>query len=151
LIFGVEEYPNEGYFDTLKIVEDVFRMKIRVEMTNWHMDSVARLGKRKGSCPILVRFTSFSKKYEILLNTRILAGSGIRIDQDYSAEIRKVLKELVPYMIDARGRGHRAFLRGGKLVVNGRSYELGYLQDNIPIVAGRQTVDNPVCHCTGSE
>jgi hypothetical protein len=23
LIFGVEEYPNEGYFDTLKIVEDI--------------------------------------------------------------------------------------------------------------------------------
>jgi hypothetical protein len=58
--------------------------------------------------------------------------------------IRKVWKELIPYMIDARGRGHRAFLRGEKLVVNGRSYELGYLRDNIPIEAGRQTVDNPV-------
>jgi hypothetical protein len=45
LIFGVEEYPNEGYFDTLKIVEGVFRMKMTVEMTNWHTDSVARLGK----------------------------------------------------------------------------------------------------------
>jgi hypothetical protein len=62
-----------------------------------------------------------------LLNTRILAGSGIRIHQDYSAEIRKVRKELILYMIDARGRGHRAFLRGEKLVVNGRSYELVYL------------------------
>jgi hypothetical protein len=38
LIFGVEEYPNEGYFDTLKIVEDVFRIKMRVEMTYWHID-----------------------------------------------------------------------------------------------------------------
>jgi hypothetical protein len=73
-----------------------------------------------------VRFTSYSKKYEILLKTRILAGSGIRTDQDYSAEIRKVQKELILYMIDARGRGHRAYLRG-KLVANGRSYELGYL------------------------
>jgi hypothetical protein len=73
LVFGVEEYLNKGYFDTLKIVEDVFRMKMRVEMTNWHIDSVTRLGKRKGSCPILVRFRSYSKKYEILLNIRILA------------------------------------------------------------------------------
>jgi hypothetical protein len=31
------------------------------------------------------------------------------------------------------------------LAVNGRSYELGYLRDNIPIEAGRQTVDNSVC------
>jgi hypothetical protein len=101
-------------------VEDVFRMTMRVEMTNWHIDSVVRLGKRKRSRLILVRLTSYSKKCEILLNTRILAGSGIRIDQDYSAEIRKVRKELIPYMIDARGRGHKAFLRGKKLLVNGR-------------------------------
>jgi hypothetical protein len=60
-------------------------MEMRVEMPNWHIDSVARLGKTKGSLPILVRFTWSSKKYEILLNSRILAGSGIRIDQDYSA------------------------------------------------------------------
>jgi hypothetical protein len=79
-----------------------------------------------------------------LLNTGILAGSGIRIDQDYSAEIRRVRKELIPFMTDARGRGHRAFLRGEKLVVNGRLYELGYLRDNIPNEAGRQTVGNPV-------
>jgi hypothetical protein len=112
-------------------------MKMRVEMAKWQIDSVSRLGKRKGSCPILVRFTSYSKKYEILLNTRILAGSGIRIDQDYSAEIRKVRKELIPFMIDARGRGHRAFLRGEKLVVKCRSYEEGYLRENIPIQACR--------------
>jgi hypothetical protein len=91
-----------------------------------------------------VRFTSYSKKYEILLNTRILAGSGFRIDQDNSAEIRKMQKELIPYMIDARGRGYRVFLRGEELVVNGRSFELGYLRENISIGAGRQTVDSPV-------
>jgi hypothetical protein len=28
LIFGVEEYLNEGYFDTLKIVEDVFVIRL---------------------------------------------------------------------------------------------------------------------------
>jgi hypothetical protein len=85
LIFGVEEYTNEGYFDSLKIVEDVFRMEMIVEMPNWHIDSVTRLEKRKGSRPILVRFTWSSNKYEILLNSRILAGSGIRIDRDYYA------------------------------------------------------------------
>jgi hypothetical protein len=82
LIFEVEECPKEGYFDTLKIVEEVFRMKMRVEMANWTTDSASRLGKRKRSRPILVRFTSYSKKCEIFLNTRILAGTGIRIDQD---------------------------------------------------------------------
>jgi hypothetical protein len=58
--------------------------------------------------------------------------------------MRKVWKGLIPYMIDARGRGHRAFLREQKLVVYGRSYELGYLRENIPDEDCRQTVDSTV-------
>jgi hypothetical protein len=40
--------------------------------------------------------------------------------------------------------GHRAFLTGEKLVVNGRSYELRCFRENIPVEAYRQTVDSPV-------
>jgi hypothetical protein len=40
--------------------------------------------------------------------------------------MRKVWNELILYMKDARGRGYRTILRGEKLVVNGRSYELGH-------------------------
>jgi hypothetical protein len=99
---------------------------MRIDIASWHIDTVTRLGKRKGSCPILVRFLLYLKKYEILLNTRSLAGSGIRIEQDYSVE----WKELIPHMKDARDRGYRVFLRGERLMVNGRLYELdelGYL------------------------
>jgi hypothetical protein len=48
--FGVEENPNEGYFDDLNIVKDVFMTKMKIDIANWHIGTVTtRLGKRKGS------------------------------------------------------------------------------------------------------
>jgi hypothetical protein len=144
VIFGVEENLNERYIDILKIVEYVFRTKMRTDIESWHIDTVTRLVKRKGSHLILVRFTFYLKKYEILLSTRTLVRLGIRIEQSYSVEMREIWKELIPYMKDARDRVYRALLRGERLMVNCRLYELGYLREKIPIEAGRQTLDSPV-------
>jgi hypothetical protein len=42
LIFGIEEYPNESYFNTLKITEEFLRTKMKVDVMNWHIDGVMR-------------------------------------------------------------------------------------------------------------
>jgi hypothetical protein len=46
------------------------------------------------------------------MNTKILAGSRFRVDNDYSFEVWNMRCELVPYLRDAKSRGHRAFIRG---------------------------------------
>jgi hypothetical protein len=63
-----------------------------------------------------VRFISESIKYEILQNTKITVRCLIRKNRDYTADNRKIQKELIPYMKDARGRDHRDILTGKKLV-----------------------------------
>jgi hypothetical protein len=35
---------------------------MKVEIVNWNIDYVKRLGRRRGQLPILVVFTSFTKK-----------------------------------------------------------------------------------------
>jgi hypothetical protein len=65
LICGIDGYPHESYFDTLKITEEFLRTKIKVDVMNWHIDSIMRIGRR-GSRPILVRFTSYLKKIGVL-------------------------------------------------------------------------------------
>jgi hypothetical protein len=55
-----------------------------------------------------------------LKNKRNLAGSKIRVDDDLSTEGREVRKELIPYLKDAKRRGHKAFLRKGTLIVIGK-------------------------------
>jgi hypothetical protein len=39
---------------------------VKVEMANRHIERVHRLGRIRGDRPILVSFTSFSKKLEVL-------------------------------------------------------------------------------------
>jgi hypothetical protein len=38
LIFGIEECPQESYFDTVKITEDILGMKLRVDLSSWHIE-----------------------------------------------------------------------------------------------------------------
>jgi hypothetical protein len=95
--------------------------------------TITRLKRRKGERRILVKFTSFSKKLEVLKNKRNLAGSKVRVDEDLSMEDRKARKELVPYVKDAKKWGHIAFLRKDVLIVKGRTYDLSYLKENIQL------------------
>jgi hypothetical protein len=81
-----------------------------------------------------------------LRNKRPLAGLKIRVEEDLSIEDRKVRQELIPYLKDAKRRGHIAFLRKGFLIVDGRAYGLSYLKGNIQLGEGNvdRQMDNPV-------
>jgi hypothetical protein len=109
-------------------------MKVDVNrVNNENIDYVTRIGRRKGERLILVKFISFSKTLQVLRNKRNLAGSRIRVEEDLPMEDRKVRKELIPYLMDAKRRGHKAFLRKGSLIVDGRAYGLSYLKGNIQV------------------
>jgi hypothetical protein len=78
-------------------------------------------------------------KLEVLRNKKNLAGTKIRVDEDLSVEDRRIRSELIPYLKDAKKWGHKAFLRRHTLMVNGKTYGLNYLKDNIQLA----DVDNP--------
>jgi hypothetical protein len=44
----------------------------------------------------VVIFTSFSNKIEVLKSARKLAGSKCRLDESFSAETRRIKRELIP-------------------------------------------------------
>jgi hypothetical protein len=54
LIFGIDEYPHEPYFDRLTRIFENVNDGGRNELAH----SVMRIGRRRGSRPILVRFTT---------------------------------------------------------------------------------------------
>jgi hypothetical protein len=136
LIFGLEERRGESYFDTLEVAKKFLRETMKLEILNGSIDYVARVGKRSGERPILMKLTSFSLKLEVLRKTKNLAGSKFRVDEDFAWETRKTLK-------DATRRGHRAFLKKDKLIVNGRAYELEYLLGNNQLETGTGGLDTP--------
>jgi hypothetical protein len=48
----------------------------------------------------------------------------IKVDQDYSREVREIRRELIRYLKNVRSRGYKVFMRTDKLVVNSRLYSL---------------------------
>jgi hypothetical protein len=49
LIFGIDECPHESYSAMLKMTEEFLRTKMKVDVMNWHIDSIMRIGRRRGS------------------------------------------------------------------------------------------------------
>jgi hypothetical protein len=117
--------------DTLKIVKQLVMEKMGVQKIQGHIDYVKRQGMSRGNRPIFVKFTTFSKKLEVLKNTSKLVGSKITVEQDYSRQVREIRRELIPYLKDARSRGHKAVMKKDKLMVNGRTYSLKELKEKI--------------------
>jgi hypothetical protein len=87
IILGMEETNGERYEDTQRLIERLVIDKLEIPEIHGHVDYVKRLGRGRGSKPILVKLTTFAKKLEILENTRKLAGTKIRVEQDYSREV----------------------------------------------------------------
>jgi hypothetical protein len=107
LIFGLEERRGERYFDTLEVAKKFLRETMKLDILNESIDYVARVGKRSGEHPIIMKLTSFSMTLEVLKKTKNLVGSKFRVDEDFAWETRKIRKRLIPYLKDAKRRGHR--------------------------------------------
>jgi hypothetical protein len=102
LIFGLEERRGESYFDTLGVAKKFLRETINLEILNGSIDYMARVGKRSGERPILMKLTSFLMKLEVLWKTKNIAGSKFGVDEDFAWETRKIRKGLIPYLKDAK-------------------------------------------------
>jgi hypothetical protein len=143
ITFGLKEEKNESHSTTFGILEKFLKEKVDIEIAEWHVDMANRLGRGRGNRLIMVRFTTFRKKLEILENTKKLAGSKIRIKQDYTWETRQIRKDLLPYLKEATNKGHRAVFKIDKLTVNGRPCELKYLKENIKLTLEDKTMVTP--------
>ena len=56
-----------------------------------------------------------------------------RVQEDFSPEICAIRKKLVEYMWIERKNGKHAVLSGDQLLINGKPYDLTYLEKNHPI------------------
>jgi hypothetical protein len=76
------------------------------------------LRRRRGARPILVNINTFITKLYALRNTRNLAGTSIRVEDDLFLESREIRRGLIPYLKDAKRRGHRVYLKKDRFIVD---------------------------------
>jgi hypothetical protein len=58
-------------------------------------------------------------------------------------EGRKIRRELIPYLKDAKKWGYKAYLRKHVLIVNARTYDLNNLKENIQLEEASSQRDIP--------
>jgi hypothetical protein len=78
IFFGLQEKREQNSFETLCVVVKWLSESMKAETTIENTVYVARLGSRRGERPILITFTSFSKKMQLFKNKRNLPGSKVR-------------------------------------------------------------------------
>lgn len=94
-IFGVPECNNE---DTDTLALSVFCDKLGLaHITRADVDRSHRVGKTKGTKPrpIIVKFVSYRVRNLIFMSKRKLAGSGVTIREDLTAERLKLLQAAI--------------------------------------------------------
>lgn len=124
VIKGVQESGREEVAETIvKVSEIMESMGVKLDPTR-DIDEARRLGhpvmgKKR---PILLKLTTGSKKREILMKTKELRGTNVWIDEDYTRETQEERKQLMAPLKEARGKGHRAYIRHNKLIIDEEAY-----------------------------
>jgi hypothetical protein len=77
-----------------------------------------------------------------LKHTRNLVGTRIRVE-DFPTEIRRIPSGLTTCLKEAKKRGLEPFLKRDKLVVKGRTYDVGCLREIIQMEVASRGVDTP--------
>lgn len=104
----------------MKVIE-LCTSKLGVALESSAIERAHRIGFYKDTNirPIIVKFSSFKKKQEVLLSKKNLAGSTYGIKEDFSAAVRFQRDKLIHY---GKSLNKSFKLRYNKLHVDNRTY-----------------------------
>lgn len=125
VIFGLQ--PNEE--NVLSYTIEQLNQLLTLNINTLHINNLIPLGKAENNPPILVQFTSFLTKLEVLKQCKKLKGTGVYICEDLSKEERENRKILEKHQKQARSKNLNAYIRNNKLVVNNDVYTIEELQN----------------------
>ncbi|KAH8025484.1 hypothetical protein HPB51_008399 [Rhipicephalus microplus] len=119
VFYGISEGESESWSDSEKLVTDICTRKIALEPKDIH--TAHRIGKiaRDKKRPIIVNFSSFKTKDDILSKAFKLKGTTVSISEDFCAATRSIHRELVRF---ARKQKVPFKLRYKKLIIDKKTY-----------------------------
>ena len=116
LLTGIPEQKEEN---TDKIVKDLSSEKLKVPLTDTDIDRSHRVGKPKAgvkSRPIIVKFTRYNKKAEVMKARRKLKGSNIVI-QEQLTPFKQLLSEKARKLVKMSQIAKASWTWDGKVFV----------------------------------
>ena len=129
VFYGIPERKGERSWDMSYEISNFLAQILAINISEESINNLYRLGKGVNR-PLLVKFNSKSTRDYILDNRKKLKGSQYRIDEDFNYDTREARRKLLPFMHDARSKGHKASLRQNKLMINGKIFDLDFCTAN---------------------
>lgn len=118
IIYGVQEDERNNEELERKIVNII--KKLKANFSEEDVVFVYRVGKKGVNIrPIKIGLISFRKKMEIIKNRKLLKGTEVYIEEELTRDEIEANKRMIPIMKQKREEGKRAYVRKGKLIVEG--------------------------------
>lgn len=120
ILHGVKE-TETNHTELLNIIKDTLQ-KINIKIQNFEIDKYYRLGKKQDNSkirPILIAFTSYQTKVEVMKNKTKLPHKTFLTD-DLSKETLQLRKILQQQLKEEREKGNEAFIKHNKLIIKGK-------------------------------
>lgn len=132
LIFcGIPVEESENCYAVIKKVLNVEMALDETVVNNMSFQNCHRL-PGKAPQPIIVRFCMYMDRERVWnAKSNLKKPSKIFIREDFPVEYEQKRKLLYPAMKKARQNGHRAFLKRDQLVVDGKSYTIKTVPDEL--------------------
>lgn len=117
VLHGIKETEN-NHAGLVEKVSDILNTTLGVQIENIYINKIHRLGKQNPAKirPIIISFTTFNKKIEILKNKRKLP-ENIYITEDFTKETLEKRKELRNQVKREKEKGNEAFIRNNEVVI----------------------------------
>lgn len=128
IIFGLHENENEN----LQIMlTKFFKEKLNQDDFNiWEIADAKRMGKRDStSRGIKIELTSKFRKMKILENSKLLKGTNVKIQPEYTKQVMDERKILQPFLKDAKKKGQKAYLVYNKLIIGEHIYTANEIKE----------------------
>lgn len=122
-ISGIKENRNESWEATEFKVKSLLKESLELDEKNIIIERAHRTGKSKNGKPkqIVAKLLNYKDKETILKSSRKLKGSGIYINEDFSARVVKRRSEQQEALYQARREGKIAYFNVDRLVIKERS------------------------------
>lgn len=121
IIHGIKE-TERNRKELEDIIISLFNEVIKTDIKITEIDAIFRLGSKKDKDirPVIVKFLSQRRVWDVLQNRKFLKGKNIFINEDLPKPIVEKRKELYPLMKELRDKGETAYMKYDKLISNGK-------------------------------
>ncbi|KAH9379177.1 hypothetical protein HPB48_011826 [Haemaphysalis longicornis] len=124
VFYGVDDTDQlEKWDQSEKLIQKICKDKLGIQLKS--VQRAHRIGRFTGKTkrPIVVNFSSYKEKQDVLVNAKKFKGTNYSVSQDYSPETRSVRKHLWEYgKAKKEDKSNNVKLNFDKLIINDKAF-----------------------------